>query len=46
MKLIRYRLDLTNFQLTNYLNNDEEFQLLDNHLEEQHQEERQGNYKS
>ena len=43
MKLIRYRLDLTNFQLADYLNNDEKFQLLDNHREEQHQEEKQGN---
>ena len=30
MKLIRYRLDLTNFQLTEYLNDRQEFQLLDN----------------
>ena len=42
MKLIRYRLDLTNFQLADYLNNDEKFQLLDNRRAEQQQEERQG----
>jgi len=29
MKLIRYRLDLTDFQLTDYLKNKEEFRLLD-----------------
>ena len=46
MKLIRYRLDLTNFQLTDYLNNRQEFQILDNNHhregegEEQYQETR------
>jgi hypothetical protein len=35
MKLIRCRLDLNNFQLTAYLNNSQEFQLLDNRLEYQ-----------
>jgi hypothetical protein len=29
MRLIRYRLDLTNFELTEYLSNEDEFQLLD-----------------
>lgn len=30
MKLIRYRLDLTNFELTDYLNDKQQFQLVDN----------------
>ena len=38
MKLIRCRLDLTNFQLTDYLNNKEEFQLLDIHREGREQQ--------
>ena len=44
MKLIRYRLDLTNFQLTDYLNDRQEFQLLDNnhHREGEGEEQYQG----
>ena len=37
MKLIRYRLDLTNFQLTEYLNDRQNFQLLDSSREEYQQ---------
>ena len=44
MKLIRYRLDLTNFQLIDYLNDRQEFQLLDNnhHREGEGEEQYQG----
>jgi hypothetical protein len=42
MKLIRYRLDLTNFQLTDYLNERQKFQLFDNnHQEEEGEREEQ-----
>ena len=35
MKLIRYRLDFTNFQLTDYLNDRQKFQLFDNNHQEE-----------